>query len=1542
VATPVFRSSPRRRIKVRYFNTLCAIRLSRSSRSFAFAFLLECPCPRWWWPNKDRERRAGQKTAAPSPISPKDQGLGKNQAWLRVLGGLITPSSHAFDRRGVCSQLLFDGNTKGVRSENTMTQPIKSVYRSANISLRKADLARASGQSAEQLFQLESFVKTVRHTLKRHPLFARRKDDPEAVTLVQKLPEVVGTVRAMGGDVSSSEDDETTSRADEPPPPPPPLPTRYPTVKASTSAVVAVSRTEDGDTNTAPPMMRRRQRAGSSLLARSRADSRANSRAASPGTSDDESERGGRQQRGRDVARDGRDRRDVGRDGGDGGRVGGRAATVPTKSATSGEVAARPDRSFGNQRRVMDHGTSASVGRRADSNPVKAGAAKVRAAVGSSTEDDDDGRGNSQDEDDDGYSYCGSDGGNVKTYAKPSRRDSRDAAAAGVRNLPRASGSSGLRGAAHRPRKSSNLRDSRLQPEPPGRTLSDSEAELSPPSRRRAGASADVAKAKGASREASPSSAEKYGRRVEEEVARLREEAEAQRIVSLERKIETMRARLDANAARTLGGATAPTHANAGGATTVGCTAAVDGGAKGGKDGAVRKLLLAPVALASAVAVGASAKSCSRSDIMSMQAQAELTSRLGSVELELYKLRQHITEAAATQSIPNASGGGGSNGGSGSNGGGGSNGGSGSGGGSFCSTAGVSAALAPPLRTGTTRPREAAAALLVAEALAAEAPTAVLPGPGTGPGSSLAALQAERELHAGTPGRSGAPSTEPVRRSNSPGAWIRRGEAEVSPSAWNMHGGARLRSSSPARVTTLNARDTLDALSIDNTLAPAASPPLPPPLTSSSSSAALPHGAVLVLAPSSAPLAAARQLPPAATMAMAMSSAYFPCQTVLENSQGARVWGGEVLGLSPVAPEPSAAAAAAAADTEISKAAAIIAATTVSTKQAAAAEPSTPRGQSTTRMTTTPTKRLSPGAKPNTTLAKSSSKSVDLSLKRSTPTSSSSAAPPPKSPRSSKTLATTAAFKSPTSSTRLGTTAALHSPRATTTLGATAAFRPPINSPRSSTMQGTTAAFRSPSKSPMKSPLQSPRALKTGESPAALRSPCSSTKLRSAAPKTSAAKLSSSSSSKTPTKKSAAATVVAEVAAAAPTAATTAAMAAGPVKPYGTSSAAAAAMAAAATAAAASAAAIAAIAAPALTVMAPAAPKAAAPAAAPTPISSATTAAIAIAAAASTVETSVVAARAAIPMPPPTPVMPPVEITAPPLIAFPMMPPVDAYNGLAAAAAAAAMGSSPAHSTPATNANMTLVTGPKLATMEGAQAAAVAAAEAAAAAVGQRVQRELRGVSERQDALSRRAQAEMDAVINQVLPLYEDTSNLRITLGTVETRLDAVELYAAAADGAGNAGGTAAAAAAAAAAAVAADMMALRGQVARQQTASQEWTEAAIVQQGHQHWDHVQQLLSQRDREEQERAAGLQRQLEAASDQQRAWQLQVQDRGERQEAVADQLRRQVLEAQTAVQDLKVEMARQAEHMAGTGPCVRVGSVEPTSKHPTSVNLRPKP
>ena len=76
------------------------------------------------------------------------------------------------------------------RRPSTMSseQPLKSVYRSASISLRKADLARQNEDQDEELYQLNQFAKTVRLTLQTHRLWERRKDDKDAVELVAKLP----------------------------------------------------------------------------------------------------------------------------------------------------------------------------------------------------------------------------------------------------------------------------------------------------------------------------------------------------------------------------------------------------------------------------------------------------------------------------------------------------------------------------------------------------------------------------------------------------------------------------------------------------------------------------------------------------------------------------------------------------------------------------------------------------------------------------------------------------------------------------------------------------------------------------------------------------------------------------------------------------------------------------------------------------------------------------------------------------------------------------------------------------------------------------------------------------------------------------------------------------------------------------------------------------------------------------------------------------------------------------------------------------------
>ena len=171
-----------------------------------------------------------------------------------------------------------------------------------------------------------------------------------------------------------------------------------------------------------------------------------------------------------------------------------------------------------------------------------------------------------------------------------------------------------------------------------------------------------------------------------------------------------------------------------------------------------------------------------------------------------------------------------------------------------------------------------------------------------------------------------------------------------------------------------------------------------------------------------------------------------------------------------------------------------------------------------------------------------------------------------------------------------------------------------------------------------------------------------------------------------------------------------------------------------------------------------------------------------------------------------------------------------------------------------------------LATMDGAKAAAVAAAEAAATAVSDRVRRELRFVAERQDALTRRGEAEFNAVVAQVLPLHEETNALRTSLSQLEVRLDSVVEQVASTDGVNMA-----ASAAAVAAAAGAEVEALRAHVAKQQKASQDWTESAIAHYGQQAWDHTQRLLLERDQAEQERVKHLQSQLVDAKQKLQPW-----------------------------------------------------------------------
>ena len=87
-------------------------------------------------------------------------------------------------------------------SDETMQAPIKSVYRSATISLRKADIARENGDDPEQLAHLRAFVRTVRQSLHSHPLYDRRKTDPECVALDAKVPEVMQRIKTLNGSVS--------------------------------------------------------------------------------------------------------------------------------------------------------------------------------------------------------------------------------------------------------------------------------------------------------------------------------------------------------------------------------------------------------------------------------------------------------------------------------------------------------------------------------------------------------------------------------------------------------------------------------------------------------------------------------------------------------------------------------------------------------------------------------------------------------------------------------------------------------------------------------------------------------------------------------------------------------------------------------------------------------------------------------------------------------------------------------------------------------------------------------------------------------------------------------------------------------------------------------------------------------------------------------------------------------------------------------------------------------------------------------------------
>ena len=135
--------------------------------------------------------------------------------------------------------------------------PIKGVCRSASIALRKANLAKETGDADEELAQLRSFNRTIANVLRLHPMYARKKQDEEVAGLDAKLPEVRRRIEALGGKVA---------------PPPENV--------AEAAASVAAARLVAGGGKVSLLERRRLSRAGS--RAGSRAASAAPSRDASP------------------------------------------------------------------------------------------------------------------------------------------------------------------------------------------------------------------------------------------------------------------------------------------------------------------------------------------------------------------------------------------------------------------------------------------------------------------------------------------------------------------------------------------------------------------------------------------------------------------------------------------------------------------------------------------------------------------------------------------------------------------------------------------------------------------------------------------------------------------------------------------------------------------------------------------------------------------------------------------------------------------------------------------------------------------------------------------------------------------------------------------------------------------------------------------------------------------------------------------------------------------------------------------------------------
>ena len=82
------------------------------------------------------------------------------------------------------------------------TPPIKGICRSASIALRKANLAKETGDELEELGRLRSFNRTVVDVLHAHPMYARKKEDEEVADLDAELGRVRRRIEALGGRVT--------------------------------------------------------------------------------------------------------------------------------------------------------------------------------------------------------------------------------------------------------------------------------------------------------------------------------------------------------------------------------------------------------------------------------------------------------------------------------------------------------------------------------------------------------------------------------------------------------------------------------------------------------------------------------------------------------------------------------------------------------------------------------------------------------------------------------------------------------------------------------------------------------------------------------------------------------------------------------------------------------------------------------------------------------------------------------------------------------------------------------------------------------------------------------------------------------------------------------------------------------------------------------------------------------------------------------------------------------------------------------------------